>query len=594
MSHFNKFQSLSGAYYDRMGRRKERVSTMWKKVLSVLLSALMAALVCAGCKPDTTGITLAVDSIPVSADPVISDSTAMSTIAANCYEGLVRIDENGNVQAGAADHWSISDDGLTYTFILRDGLTWHVPDAESAETASKNPLGEEFIRNFPTAMTADDFVFGLQRAVSKNTNAPGASRLFGIQNAEAIYNGKLPTRKLGVSAPNESSVRIKLSAPDSNFLYALASPCSMPCSRAFFEATAGRYGLTPQLMLCNGPYYLSSMIAGGTTAVMAKNENYQGPFPGSVDTCTLRLARETLMEDESDPLEITTDFAADDGVLDGAILSAAGASALPALFDVTGYENIVHALVFNMGSDFSGNEDLRLALATATDVSALLENGTEAAEGLIPDCCHSVSGTVYRLAAGKAKGCPFNLKKAKKYYAAALEKFEAAATKDEPAPTSFAIKFLCLQEDKALAQSIVQNWQKVFGTSLSITIESVESPEPLQRALIAGDYDVAFTPLKCTELVAAGFLRQFSGDTDANIVHLASDEYDELLRGAASSTDSGDITRYCLAAEQYLMKQGIVLPVSQQATALAVKKKTADGLRVLPTGDTYLIYNVKA
>ena len=567
---------------------------MWKKVLSVLLSALLATLVFAACKPEPTGITLAVDSIPASADPVISDSTATSTIAANCFEGLVRIDANGNVQPGAADHWSISDDGLTYTFILRDGLTWHVPDAESAEAARKNPLGEDFILNFPAAMTADDFVFGLQRAVSKNTGAPGASRLFGIKNAEAIYNGDLSAKQLGVSAPNENTVRIKLTAPDSNFLYALASPCAMPCNRAFFKATAGRYGLTPQLLLCNGPYYLSSLLTGGTTAVLAKNESYQGPFPGSVDTCTLRLAKEAPTDDESDALDILADFASDEGVLDGAILSAAGASTLSPLYDVTEYENIVHALVFNMHSDFSGNEDLRLALATATDLAALVEDDMDAAEGLIPDCCSSVSGTMYRLAAGKAKGRNFNLKKAAKYYAAAREKFEAAATKDDPAPTSFAIKFLCLQADKALAQSIVQNWQKVFGTSLSITIESVESQEPLRRALIAGDYDVALTPLTCTELVAANFLRQFSGDTDANIVHLASDEYDELLRGAATSTDDGDITRYCLAAEQYLMKQGILLPVSQQSTALAVKKKTADGLAVLPTGDTYLVYPVKA
>lgn len=565
---------------------------MWKKVLAVLLSVLMTALLFASCKQESTGITLAVDSIPISADPVISDSTATSTIAANCYEGLVRIDANGNVQPGAADHWNISDDGLSYTFILRSGLTWHVPDAESAEAAAKNPLGEEFILNFPTAMTADDFVFGLQRAVSKNTNAPGASRLFGIRNAEAIYNGELSAKKLGVSAPNETTVRIRLSAPDSNFLYALASPCAMPCNRAFFKETAGRYGLTPQLMLCNGPYYLSSMIAGGTTAVMTKNDSYVGAFSGTVDTCTLRLAKEALMDGESDPLEIATDFASDEGTLDGAILSSAGASDLPGTFDVSKYENTTNALVFNMGSDFSGNEDLRMALATATDLSALVEDDLDVAEGLIPNCCHSVSGTVYRLAAGQAKGGKFNLKKAKKYYAAAREKFEAAATKDDPAPTSFAIKVLCLQKDKSLVQSLVQNWQKVFGTSLSITIESVESQEPLQRALVAGDYDVAFTPLKCTELVAANFLRQFSGDTDANIAHLASDEYDEFLRGAATSTDEGDITRYCLAAEQYLMKEGILLPVSRESTALAVKKETASGLQVLPTGDTYLIYSV--
>ena len=129
---------------------------MWKKVLSCILAVLMAVLLFAACAPEETTLTLPVATIPASCDPAISDTVAMSTVAANCFEGLVRIDEKGNVQPGAADHWSISDDGLTYTFLLRDGRKWHVPDADSTEASSKNPLGQDFIQNFDTAMTADD------------------------------------------------------------------------------------------------------------------------------------------------------------------------------------------------------------------------------------------------------------------------------------------------------------------------------------------------------------------------------------------------------------------------------------------------------
>ena len=253
---------------------------MWKKVLSCVLSLVLCCLVLAACAPEETALTLPVDSIPSSCDPVLSDTVALSTVAANCYEGLVRIDENGNVQPGAADHWSISDDGLTYTFILRGGLRWHVPDADSKEAASKNPLGEDFILGFDTAMTADDFVFGLQRAVAKDTNAPGASRLFGIVNAPAVNAGELSSAELGVQALDDSTVRIKLSAPDGNFLTALGSPCAMPCNRTFFSKTAGRYGLTASLLLCNGPYYLSSMDSSGSSVTMKKNESYQGLTPG--------------------------------------------------------------------------------------------------------------------------------------------------------------------------------------------------------------------------------------------------------------------------------------------------------------------------
>ena len=563
---------------------------MWKKVLSIVLSTLLCCLVFASCKQEDTVITLPVDAIPSSCDPAVSETAAGSTLAANCYEGLVRVDENGNVQKAAADHWSISDDGLTYTFILRDGLTWHVPDADSADSARRNPLGEDFILNFPAAMTADDFVFGIQRAVAAHTLSPGASRLFGIVNAPAVYAGEKKTSALGVSAPDEHSVRIKLSAPDSNFLTALASPCAMPCSRAFFEETAGRYGLSAGMTLCNGPYYVSSYDQNGTSVTMTKNPDYQGLTPGDIDQCVLACGKEVVSDGEEKVIDILSDLRSDEGILDGAILSSAAADSLPRDFETTEYYNFINAVLFNMGSDFSGNEDLRLALTTATDTSMLIADGKKAAEGLIPYCCNSVSGTPYRLAAGTVPNRKVNLKKAKQYLATAREKFEAAATPDEPAPTSFDIRFVCLESDKKPVQSLVQNWQKVFGSDLNIAIETKETETDLQETLVAGAYDVAFAPIHCSELVATNVLKQFSGETDANVVHLASDEYDAFLLGAASAKDPETVTGYCLAAEQYLIKQGILLPVSQGSTLLAVKKKTAGGLKVLPTGDTYLVY----
>ncbi len=562
---------------------------MWKKVLSCLIAIMMMATIFTACAPEETSLRLPVDSIPSSCDPVLSNSTAMSTIAANCFEGLVRIDENGNVQPGAADHWNISDDGLTYTFILRDGLKWHVPDSDSEQAAAKNPLGEDFILNFNRTMTADDFVYGLQRAVAKNTSSPGASLLFGIQNAEEVNSGELSTSKLGVSAVNDTTVRIRLSSPDNNFLTALGSAYAMPCSRKFFKETAGRYGLTASLLLCNGPYYLSSMSSSGNSVTLTKNEDYTGLTPGSIDTCTLVLGTENSA-DSSDGVDILSDFNSDEGTLDGAILSQSASSSVPSSFELTEYNNITNTLLFNLESDFSGNENLRMALARAVDASSLIENGSSAAQGIIPDSCNAISGTNYRENAGEVTGPVFNLNRAKKSYAKAMEEFEAVATKDDPAPTSFSIRFLCLTEDKQLAQSIVQNWQKVFGTALSTTIETRDTEAALQSAIVAGNYDVAFAPIQNSELTAIGVLKQFTGDTDKNLVNLASDEYDHLLTLAASSTDAETVTGYCLAAEKYLTKNGILLPISESSTSLAIKKKTAENLTVYPNGDTYLIY----
>lgn len=566
---------------------------MWKKILSVCLAVLMAVLLFTACASKETTLQLPVSSIPASCDPVLSDSTALSTVAENCFEGLVRIDENGNVQPGAADHWNLSDDGLTYTFILRDGLKWRIPDADDEKAAERNPLGKDFIQNFPTAVTADDFVFGLQRSVAKNTAAPGASLLFGIQNAQSVNAGEMKSTALGVSAVDDKTVRIHLSAPDGNFLTALGAPCAMPCSRAFFTKTEGRYGLSPSLLPSNGPYYLKGMDAQGKSLTLAKNSDYVGLTPGTIDQCTLVLGKEQVDPDEaSDAKGVLNDLRSKDGTLDGAILTENSVSSLPKTFQVTKYKNIENMLLFNLNSSFAGNSDLRLALAYATDPSKLIADGATPSRGLIPDCCNAVSGTQYRNAAGTASGLDFSLKKAKKHYTDAMDQFNAVATKEDPAPTSFKIKFLCLAEDKQIAQASVQNWQKVFGTALSTSIETRDTEEELSEALSAGNYDVAFAPIRCSELTAIGVLRQYSGDTDKNLVNLADDAYDSLLEKAAAADRPGSVTRYCLAAEEYLMKQGILLPISEETTCLAVKSKTATGLPVYPTGDTYLIYLV--
>ena len=73
-------------------------------------------------------------------------------------------------------------------------------------------------------------------------------------------------------------------------------------------------------------------------------------------------------------------------------------------------------------------------------------------------------------------------------------------------------------------------------------------------------------------------------------MNLASDEYDHLITLAASARDAETVTGYCFAAEEYLTKNGILLPISQETTCLAVKEKTAAGLQVYPTGNTYLLY----
>ena len=107
---------------------------------------------------------------PDSLDPQIANDSSSRLIVMNIYEGLTRLNQSEVPVPGAAECWVISDDETTYTFILRDDACWNNGDK----------------------VTAEDFLFGLQRTLDPGTGSEGAPSLYSIKNAEAVHQGKMP------------------------------------------------------------------------------------------------------------------------------------------------------------------------------------------------------------------------------------------------------------------------------------------------------------------------------------------------------------------------------------------------------------------
>ena len=132
----------------------------------LILLVLVFCLVFSGCgAPKTLGFDIprGVDSF----DPQLAGSDPELIIVENCFQGLLDKDENGIIIPGAAEKWSVSGDGLIYTFYIRKGLFWN--DGE-------------------TPVTADDFLFAFLRLFSPETSAPSRSDFFNIKNAEEYLN----------------------------------------------------------------------------------------------------------------------------------------------------------------------------------------------------------------------------------------------------------------------------------------------------------------------------------------------------------------------------------------------------------------------
>ena len=123
-------------------------------------------------KPCSNSFTWFVDSIPANLDPQVASASADVIACENLYSGLVRKDPSGKYEPALCERWEKSSDGLTYTFYLKDGLTY---------TAAKGNATDY-------AITAEDFVFAFRRLFRAETNSPYAVE-FGRADARERAGG---------------------------------------------------------------------------------------------------------------------------------------------------------------------------------------------------------------------------------------------------------------------------------------------------------------------------------------------------------------------------------------------------------------------
>ena len=135
-----------------------------KKIISLLLTAVLIITVFAGCGKSEKKINLM---YPFTAnvnsyDPQVASPGDEYLIIENTIEGLIRIGSDGKVKKGVADSWSISDDGLTYTFNLKRGMKWNIDTEKDDKGEYKDERLQMLGKEFNPDITANDFVFALQ------------------------------------------------------------------------------------------------------------------------------------------------------------------------------------------------------------------------------------------------------------------------------------------------------------------------------------------------------------------------------------------------------------------------------------------------
>ena len=527
---------------------------MAKKVISIVLCCILLLLSFSGCFGKTkTGksFSMPITDEPQSLDPQIADSNAERLVASNCYEGLVRVGENGEIVNGVAERYTVSDDGLTYTFYLRQDAQWALYSAQKIVLAEQ--YGENFKETFPKTVCAEDFVFALQRAVDPQTGSADAYLFSALENAQSIQAGQAPKESLGVRAVDEFTLEIRLARADENLLYALTAPGAAPCDRAFFELTAGRYGLEVGYTLSNGPLHVSKWIEK-TSIKMIKNDDYHGETESSPASLTLYYNADSEAVPEK----------AASGTYDAAFLTKAQFDALEDTdeLQVQYMESTTYAFLFNRQNTVLANENVRKSLCLSVDFDKLsvLGETVERAKGLVPPYC-TVGAQSFR---SQADGALLNYDTAAASACFAEGILELGASAVE-------LEVLCAEEYADFVRAVIQGWQKMLGVKLVVTVKAVPL-SALVGAVADGNYDIAFYPLTADSVRTASYLEIF-GASGAFAVETP--EYAALLQRVRESAGRFSAqSAACGDAEKYLLQHAIFLPVFYQSNCFVTSKDT--------------------
>ncbi len=192
---------------------------------------------------------------PPTLDPgLATDGTSIEVIS-QLFEGLVTFDDQGNVYGVHAERWSVSEDGRTYTFLLRDGLRW----------SDGRPL------------TAHDYEYAWKRNIAPATASDYANVLYPIRNAQRIHTQQADPETLGVRAVDDRTLVVQLEQPAAYFLRLVATWTFYPLPRWAIERHGDRWTEAGNIVT-NGPFKLEAW-RHNQELVLVRNDDYWGPKP---------------------------------------------------------------------------------------------------------------------------------------------------------------------------------------------------------------------------------------------------------------------------------------------------------------------------
>lgn len=466
---------------------------------------------------------------PETVDPALNSAVDGGNMILHAFEGLLALDENGQLKAGQAESWETSDDGLTWTFHLRDGLKW----------------------SDGTDLTANDFVYSWQRVCDPEVAAPYAETVLGmVKGYDEAVAGDIT--KLDVQAPDDKTVVVNLANPCTYFGELAAFATLSPVQQATVEANGDAWATSADTYISNGPFMMTEWVPG-SHITFSKNPNYW-----DADSIKLDKLEFELIEDSNAAYS-----AYQNGEVD--MIKDVPTEEIPSL---QGNEEFhvdpiigTYYVSLNLQKEYFQDAKVRQALSLAIDrnyvANTLMQGTYTPASALVGPGWLDTDGSSFADNANGGK--PYidndnfdaNLEEAKKL----ME--EAGYPNGEGFPQ---IEYTTNDAGyhKVVAEYLQQAWAEL-GIDLKVNIVEWASFTPMRRN---GEFDVARNGWVGDYTDPSNILELFTTTNGNNDGKYTNADFDAAIEDSRATTDAAARSEDLHKAEDTLMNDAGCIPIA--------------------------------
>ena len=474
-----------------------------------------------------------INSEPNTLDSVLGNDSYSGGILTNAMEPLTRLAEKDgkNVREGAgAESWDVSDDGLVWTFHLRDN-NW----------------------SDGVAVRAQDYEYAIKRMMNPETGSPNAWYLTCVKNAEDVMAGNKDISELGVKCIDDKTLEFTLENATPYFLSLTDGRALLPQRQDIVEKYGEAYGVEAENMVYNGPFMVETWVHN-SEIILKKNEQYWDK-----EKVNLETIHYNIMNDENTIFNSFTNGSID----------SCGCGTPEWMYKFQNMDNVeyLHYVspslrfnFYNTNDELFQNENIRNAFTLALDREDIVKTiyfGTMApAYSWVPDGVSTGDLGIYRDQVEEPL---------KKMYEEAdpkallLKGMEELGLGDDPSKLDITFSLGGVDQwMKNYGEYYQQTFKNVLGVNIVLDFNEWGT---FSSKVNSGDYQMGYMQWGIDYNDPYSMLAVMLSDSGNINTGWVNEEYDRLVKQAATEMDESKRVELYRQAEEILFNDGPICPV---------------------------------